>query len=156
MGNKVQLVEFLDIWTPNRLLLGRNNDRCPSGPLELSNDHKSIIKANSDIFQAWFKAWLISYVPTLIHKPKWFHTDRDMNVGDVVLFLKVEQEFDRKYQYGIVTSTMQRRDGIIREVNMEYQNPNEGVKGVKCANHTSVTDFSPVALGRASLPDLAT
>ena len=87
LGNKVQLIESLDILTPNRLLLGRNNDRCPSGPLELSNNYKGIIKANSDIFQAWFKAWLISYVPTLIDRPKWFQTDRDMSVGDVVLFL---------------------------------------------------------------------
>ena len=30
------------------------------------------------------------------------------------------------------------------------------IKGIKCANPPSVTDFSPVALGRASLPDSAT
>ena len=104
LGNKVQLIGSLDILTPNRLRLGRNNDRCPSGPLELSNDYKGIIKANSDIFQAWFKAWLICYVPNLVDRPKRFQTDRDMSVGDVVLFLKSKQEFDRKYQYEIVAS----------------------------------------------------
>ena len=98
--------------TPNRLLLGCNNDRCPSGPLELSNDYKGIIKANSDIFQAWFKDWPISYIPTLIDSHKWFQTDRDMSVGDVVFFQKSEQEFDREYQYGIVASIMQGHDGI--------------------------------------------
>ena len=110
LENKVQLIESLDILTPNRLLSGCNNNRCPSGPLELGNDYKGIIKVNSDIFQAWFKAWLISYVPTLIDQPKWFQTDRDMSIGDVVLW---EQEFNGKYQYGIFTYIMQGCDGII-------------------------------------------
>ena len=84
------------------------------------------------------------YVPTLIHKPKWIHTDWDMTVGDVVLFLKAEQEFDRKYQYGIVTSTMQGCDGIIREVNIEYQNPNEGVKRITRRGVRDIVLIHPV------------
>ena len=32
LGNKVECLENLDVLTPNRLLLGRNNVRCPSGP----------------------------------------------------------------------------------------------------------------------------
>ena len=30
----------------------------------------------------------------------WFKSDVDVCVGDVVLFLKSEQEFDQQYQYG--------------------------------------------------------
>ena len=69
--NKVEKLENLDIITPNRLLLGRNNNRCPNAPLEISNDYKRIIETNANIFKAWFKAWLISYVPSLIERPKW-------------------------------------------------------------------------------------
>ena len=47
-------------------------------------------------------------------------SDRDMCVGEVVLFLKSEQEFDRQYQYGIFVIAILRRDGLIRIV--EYQN----------------------------------
>ena len=72
LGNKSNQIENLDILTPNRLILGRNNDRCPTLPLKVSSDHKRIIKTNAKIFKAWFNAWLVSYVPTLIERPKWF------------------------------------------------------------------------------------
>ena len=44
----------------------------------------------------------------------------------VVLFLKSEQEFDRIYQYGFVTATVQSRDGTMRV--FEYQNPGKNIK----------------------------
>ena len=43
IGNQMMNIENLDILTPNRLILGCNNDRCPTVPLELNNDHKWII-----------------------------------------------------------------------------------------------------------------
>ena len=89
IGNKTKDIENLDILTPNRLLLGRNNDRCPTAPLELSQDHKRIIETNLRIFKAWFHSWLVSYVPTLIERPKWHEDDKEIVVGDVILFLKI-------------------------------------------------------------------
>ena len=71
---------------------------------QLSKDVKRIIKNNKDIFKVWFKSWLISYVPTLIDKPKWFQNDRDVSEGNIVLFLNSEKEFDEHYQCGIVIS----------------------------------------------------
>ena len=41
LGNKVESLENLDILTSNRLLLDRNNNRCPTGNLVVSGDHKS-------------------------------------------------------------------------------------------------------------------
>ena len=86
LGGKVECIENLDILTPNHLILGRNNKRCPSLALELSRDYKRIIETNAKIFAAWFDSWLVSYVPTLIDQPKWFKTDVDVCVGDVVIF----------------------------------------------------------------------
>ena len=37
LGNKVECLENLDVLTPNRLLLGRNNGRCPSGQAGIEN-----------------------------------------------------------------------------------------------------------------------
>ena len=121
------MLENLDILTPNRLILGRNNSRYPTAPLIIKNDARRIIESNDKIFESWFKEWLISYVPKLIKKTKWFVTERNFCVGDVVLFLKSEQEFDRIYQYGIVTATVQSRGGTIKLV-VEYQNPGENIK----------------------------
>ena len=126
LGNKVECLENLDILTPNRLILGRNNNRCPAEPLEVKDDHRRIIESNREIYEVWFKEWLVSCVPSLVDRPKWFVTDR--NVGDVVLFLKSEQEFDRHYQYGIVKVTYESKDGIVRVVEVEYQNSSESVK----------------------------
>ena len=86
--------EYLDLITPNRLILGRNNDRCPNSPITICPDHKRMIECNANIFRAWFTTWLVSYVPTLVERPKW-HTDKGkIHLGDVVLFLKSEKEFD--------------------------------------------------------------
>ena len=97
-------------------------------PLEVKDDHRRIIESNREIYEVWFKEWLVSCVPSLVDRPKWFVTDRNICVGDVVLFLKSEQEFDRHYQYGIVTTTYEGKDGIVRVVEVEYQNSSESIK----------------------------
>ena len=111
VGNVVDDLENLDILTPNRLIVARNNDRCPIGTINVSEDVKKIIQTNNKIFETWFKCWLVSFVPKLMSQPKWFKSDRDSEVGDVVLFLKADKEFDKHYQYGIITKTKVSRDG---------------------------------------------
>ena len=69
-----------------------------------------------------------SYVPKLIDKPKWFKSDEDLKVGDVVLFLKKEREYAGNYQYGIVKGVDVGRDQKIRSVIVEYVNHNESSK----------------------------
>ena len=128
IGNIGKDVENLDILTPNRLLFARNNDRCPVGTLKVTGDVKKIIQAKNDLFETWFKCWLVSYVPTLVSQPKWFNSDRDSEIGDVVLFLKSDKEFDLQYQYGIIVETKVSRDGKIRQVEVEYRNHNENIK----------------------------
>ena len=128
LGNKVDMLENLDILSPNRLILGRNNNRAPTAPLEIVSDIRKIIEHNNKIFDVWFKEWLTSYVPSLVEQPKWFQTERNVAIGDVVLFLKSEKEFDRQYQYGIVVKTLEGKDGIVREVEVQYRNPGEKKK----------------------------
>ena len=128
LRNKTQDLENLDLITPNRLILGRNNERCPNAPLVLSGDHRKLIENNANIFRAWFKAWLVSYVPLLMERPKWHNGHRDINVGDIVLFLKSEKEYDEQYQYGIVCSVNRGDDGHIRRVEIGYQNSSENLK----------------------------
>ena len=121
-------VENLDLLTPNRLLLARNNDRCPAGPVRVNENIGKILEQHIDLYEAWFRAWLISYVPSLMFQPKWFDSDRDPKIGDVVLFLKSEKEFDKQYQYGVISDLKVSRDGKIRQVEVEYQNFFESVK----------------------------
>ena len=128
LGNVVKDLENLDLLTPNRLLLARNNNRCPTGLVTVSQDIGKMIKQNNSILDTWFKAWLISYVPTLMFQPKWFQSDRDPKVGDIILFLKSEKDFEKIYQYGIICDLKRSRDGKIRSLDIEYQNHTEKVK----------------------------
>ena len=127
LKNRRSNLENLDLLTPNRLILGRNNERCPNKPLILCPDHKKMLETNLNIFRAWFDAWIISYVPTLVERPKWHTSNGSIQVGDVILFLKSEKEYDLQYQYGIVSKVQPGKDGRVRKVEVEYRNFNEGV-----------------------------
>ena len=121
-------VEQVDLLTPNRLMLGRNNDRSPAAPLCVGTSPEKLIEQNERIMTAWFECWLTSHVPKLVDQPKWFSSDSDVKIGDVVLFLKKEREFAGNYQYGIVKDVEVSRDQKIRKVLVEYVNSNETVR----------------------------
>ena len=125
LGSKVSNLESLDLLTPNRLKLGRNNNRSPVGPLELSCDLNKFLTMNQKIFDTWFDCWLVSYVPTLVDQPKWFKKDRDIKEGDIVIFPKEEKMISGRYQYGMVDSIEQGTDNMIRAVNIRFRNSNE-------------------------------
>ena len=121
-------LENLDLITPNRLLLARNNGCCPVGTVTVTEDVKVIIPKNNDLHDIWYKAWLISYVPSLMLQPKWFQSDMDPKVGDVILFLKSDKEFDKQYQYGIISDLKLSRDYKIRRIEIEYQTHTQKTK----------------------------
>ena len=83
-------LDVLDLITPNRLLMGRNNDWSPSGILEVSGDYDKVLRGNKKIFESWFECWLTAHFPTLMYQPKWLKFDGDLQVGDVALFAKQE------------------------------------------------------------------
>ena len=60
-------------------------------------------------------------------QPKWFNSDQDSKVRDV-LFLKSDKEFNKHYQYGIITKTKISRDGKFWKIEIEYHNHNENKK----------------------------
>ena len=144
IGNIVEEVENLDILTPNRLLLGRNNERSPTGDLQTIVSPLKLIQANSEIFRLWFESWLISYVPTLVQQPKWFNSDEDIKIDDVILFLKSDKTFDKQYQYGLVKNVVVGRDGKVREIEVEYQNHNETIKRCTIKGVRDVVVIHPV------------
>ena len=78
VGNKFD-VETIDLLTPNRLILGRNNDRSLDvGEMILSNNPTKLMKTNKRVNNTWFENWLISNVPNLISQSKWFASGRNI------------------------------------------------------------------------------
>ena len=127
LGNITSDFESMDLLTPNRLRLGRNNSRSPIGNFTITNNPRKIIQENQRIFEAWFESWLLVHVPRLMHQPKWFKMNRDIKVGDVVLFQKHDSQLSMTYQYGIVKKVEAGKDGIIRKAVIRYRNHNEDV-----------------------------
>jgi len=123
LGNLVSNFDSMDLITPNRLLLGRNNERSPVGNMTIVSNSTKIFKSNNNIFNAW----LINHVPKLMDQPKWYKSDESISIGDIVLFLKLDNLLCSTYQYGIVESTQVSKDGRIRKVEVKYKNSTENV-----------------------------
>ena len=51
-----------------------------------------------------------------------------MSIGDIVLFLKSEQEYDLQYQYGMLSQLCDTKDGHVRTVEIEYVNYKENTR----------------------------
>jgi hypothetical protein len=60
-------------------------------------------------------------------QPKWFKNDRDLKVGDVVLFLKNNSIITSTYQYGMVCELYPGKDKKIRKAKISYRNHTENV-----------------------------
>ncbi len=129
IGNEVDDLENLDLITPNRLRIARNNSRSPVGPLEVTGNLERLLRLKTETFQSWWEAWLVSALPKLMPKPKWFENDKHLKEGDVIIFNKDEGDYKGKgaYQYGMVDKVHTGRDGIIRSVTIKYRNANEEI-----------------------------
>ena len=61
-----------------------------------------------------------------MQQPKWFRSERDIKICDIVLFLKQEGSIlSNNYQYGMVKEIIPCRDDVIPEIVMKYRNANE-------------------------------
>ena len=120
-------LQSLDIITPNRLKLGRNNNRSPTGEFKLSDNSSKLIQQNQEVFDSWFELWLVSHVQGLIAKPKWFKSDINLEKGDVVLFTKQDSPVHSNYQFGMIESIEVGRDDRVRKVRVRYRNASENV-----------------------------
>ena len=88
LGKIVNDFENMDLSETSRLKLGSNNKRSPVSPMKVVGNHLKVIEENKKIFNVWFETWLMSHVSKLMEQPKWFCSDRDMKICDVILFTK--------------------------------------------------------------------
>ena len=128
IGNETEDLENLDLITPNRLKLGRNNSRSPVGIIEITDKIDRILQLHSDIFDSWWEAWLTSAVPKLVAQPIWFKNDEDIKIGDAVLFKRTEGSLAGEYKFGMVDDVHRGADNRIRSVVIRYKNASEEVE----------------------------
>ena len=101
-GRSVYAPEFT-VLTPNRLLLGRNNQRGLSGPMFLDASPSNIIERINQAQETFFKL-LLKQMHLFVPRPKWFRSS-EIKIGDIVLFFIEENQLKSRNQfwkYGII------------------------------------------------------
>ena len=73
----------------------------------------------------WFTIWKEAYVPKLMLRPKWFRSEKDLVVGDLVYFMKRDSNLAGKWTIRMVDAVSKGVDGVIREVIVKYCNASE-------------------------------
>ena len=117
----------MDLLTPDRFRLRRNNYRSPIGPMMVINNPKKFLFINEKLLNTWIKCWSVSHVPKLMHHAKWFQTEKDAKVEEIILFLKQGNQLSSTYQYGIISDLSRSSDVNIRKATVRYRNSTEAV-----------------------------
>ena len=118
---------LLRILTPSMLRVGRVNKRAMDGPIRMPKSRLEILSRVNETYDSWFKIWAEAMVPKLLFKPKWFKTEKELKIGDLVYFPRAENTLDKKWMMGVVDSVERGRDGLIRMIDIRYKNAGQNI-----------------------------
>ena len=109
--------------TPNHLLLGRATGVIPELKFENVSKVKRMKFLYSIVVEFWEK-WRTVVFHSLVPQFKWHRTQRNVQVGDVVL-LKEEEAKVADYKLGMVIGIKSSKDGLVRSVKVRCLNRTE-------------------------------
>ena len=108
-----------EIITPNRLKMGRNNNRSLEGSgfkFEKSQKFSRILERNRETYQVWFQLF-IDNIHNLAMKPnKWNNNSRMPIVEDIVLFVYTDAGYSKEnisWKLGRVIEVSERKVKLI-------------------------------------------
>ena len=127
LGSRTDNLSSLDLITPNRLLLGRNNRRAPVGYGRIETQRFRQIEHLDSMQKSWWKVWKDEKLADYIPKPaKWQNTTRTPEVDDIVIFLRRDKEStlgDTLWRIGrIVKLLRSKSDDVAYNVVIQYKN----------------------------------
>jgi len=130
LGSRTENLDHLDLITPNRLILGRNNRRAMTGYARISTPSR-LMDQMDKIYRSWWKIWKEEKLEQFIPKSqRWTKTSMQPIVGDIVMFIKVENEVgfgESTWGVGRVQDIEVSEDGVARTITIQYKNATEGV-----------------------------
>ena len=129
LGSKTECLNKLDVITPNRLIVGRNNRAALSGQPDLNQPASRLIKQNRQVEESWWAAWTDLKINDFIPKPsKWQRDWGTVQVGDIVIFKRAEQALGAPvFRLARVVEIYLDKDDRVRRVKVEYKNSSENV-----------------------------
>ena len=152
LGSRTSNLDKLDVITPARLIHGRNNRRCLSGPVTLDVPTR-LMKQMKDTEEAWWKSWSAQRLGEFIPGPKkWKEGGGPVGVGDIVLMVKKAKDMvlgEPIWRIGRVVQLSEGRDGEARQATVEYRNATEngfrkvilGVRQLAVLHHEGELDL---------------
>ena len=130
LGSRYRDMGELDVITPNRLLLGKNNRACLSGPCVVAGPSKMREKQR-EISEAWWRAWkeerLQLFVPRLRQQSQ---SDPPVQMGDIVTFRRTGGDNvlgEPVWRIGRIKEVTTSADGQVRRATVEYRHKDETV-----------------------------
>ena len=90
------------------------------GPIRMPKSRMEILARVIESYDSWFKIWSKVMVPKLMYQPKWFKSEKELKLGDLVYFPRKETALDSKWIMGVVERLERGRDGLIRMVDIRY------------------------------------
>ena len=128
IGSRVSDLDHVDLITPSRLILGRNNRRALSGYPRISTPSR-LIEQMDKVYDVWWNVWRTEKLVDFIPQPsKWKKTTYQLKEGDIVIYLKSDAEHrlgDPVWRIARVQSVDVSEDGLARSAVLEYRNPSE-------------------------------
>ena len=110
---------------PNMLKSGKLSARALDGPVRMPSGPGELMQRVEKGYKAFFKLWNVTMIPKLMKSHKWFNSNCQLMVGDIIYFQKDESELSSKWTIGKVTEVIVSKDGLVRRVEVTYQNANE-------------------------------
>jgi len=110
--------------SPNDLLLGRSSSEVPSGQFNTFVSKQVRYRFVQNIINSFWQKWTRDYFPSLIIRQKWHTSRRSVKEGDIVL-IQDSNSVRGKWKMGRVSKAEPSlRDGFVRNVEIQYKNPN--------------------------------
>lgn len=123
LGSKYTNLDDLDLITPSRLLLGRNNQRQPGGQLTVREPGK-MLESMENIEKSWWDVWSKLRAGDYVPKPnKWHKTTDELKAGDIVLFRRDPGSplGTCIWRIGRIRTAVMSKDDKVRSAVIEYR-----------------------------------
>ena len=92
LSSKTDDLGHVDLISPNRLIMGCNNRRAPTGPASLAQPGR-LLKQIQLMTESWWKVWRTEHIMNYVPRPSRFNrTTVQPEEGDIVIFKKDQEE----------------------------------------------------------------
>ncbi len=123
LRDKSTNLDGLDLLTPNRLVMGRNNCRAAMGKITVETPGP-MLRSMEEIEKAWWKVFQETRLADFFPKSrKWCKTTTQPKVGQIVVFLRdTSNAFGSSiFRLGKIKTIFPSKDGVVRKVEIEYR-----------------------------------